>query len=215
MEALNFLNLWKRVRVFFLLFLVPALLGISGCDSTEKDWERTLRDDTIASYEEFVSEHPDAQQVAEAKDHLAWKLALDSDTGEGYRDYMMEYKTGKFFEAALAKIEQKDWEFAKESDRPDQYIDFWNRHPESPHLIVEQGELRKQLAYAQGGGDSQLAISMNGGESRTLDMAEIIDLGLYDTHESGIMMLRAGTLQATMLRDKASGQILAIVEETP
>lgn len=56
-----------RKIIALLLFALPVWLLVS-CDTSEKDFEKAEKENTIESYEIFIQNHPESDLVSEAKD---------------------------------------------------------------------------------------------------------------------------------------------------
>ena len=58
-----------RKIIALLLFALPVWLLVS-CDTSEKDFEKAEKENTIESYEIFIQNHPESDLVSEAKDSV-------------------------------------------------------------------------------------------------------------------------------------------------
>ena len=165
---------------------------------------------------------------------------LARDSADGYRTYLRYSESGQFVAYAEEKLREKAWGEAQKANEPEKYLDYYAEYPNSPHITVDQGVLVMKLAYSILGGSasvladegeefmrdsdssensmlesSGLWIGINGEELRILNSKEIIKFGLYRATKEGFVILRAGNLRATVLREKKSGDILAIRQDGP
>lgn len=81
------------------LFVISiALLILSGCGTTGRDWKQAKAENTIPAYTHFLAEHPSGVHVDEAKaaiDDLDWLSAKAKDTYADYDKYLTTYPAGK------------------------------------------------------------------------------------------------------------------------
>ena len=100
---------------------------------------------TIAAYEQFLSEHPGAKEGADARERIAI-LAFDALAGSKasapYRDYLARHPNGP--RTAQARAERERWEF-RENARPGDaqgYVDYIRSNPNSAALQEARDSLR-------------------------------------------------------------------------
>jgi hypothetical protein len=88
------------------------LLGISGCNRQQSDWEKTRAANTTDSYEQFIKKYPSGEFTAQAQARLKelyeerdWQKARDADTQEAYQAFLKQYPEGKWTEEARIRVE--------------------------------------------------------------------------------------------------------------
>jgi formylglycine-generating enzyme required for sulfatase activity len=74
--------------------------------TTKPDFEKFIRD--------FPSEESD-DLYQHALENIAWLEACDTDDSAAYRHFLENYPKSKFAKQALAKIDEHDWEMAKDT----------------------------------------------------------------------------------------------------
>jgi uncharacterized membrane protein YvbJ len=77
-------------------------LTLAGCMTTKKDWEFATQQNTIDSYEQFLSSHPDAdetsiakQKVSELRQETDWQVATTHNTINSYKNYLKHHSDSK------------------------------------------------------------------------------------------------------------------------
>lgn len=98
-------------RTLVMLFALP-LLALSACSREKSDWHSAQAADTVESYQQFISAHPDSTltvsaherlgQLAEEKD---WRNAAGADTLEAYRQFIAQYPAGRWAHEAQVRLD--------------------------------------------------------------------------------------------------------------
>ncbi|MEM7729706.1 MAG: SUMF1/EgtB/PvdO family nonheme iron enzyme [Pseudomonadota bacterium] len=81
------------------------------------DWERAARENTVASYEAYLAEHPTgpnagtarsriAAMQASAADNAAWAAADAAGTADAYERYLTSFPQGAYVAQAIAALER-------------------------------------------------------------------------------------------------------------
>ena len=84
------------------------ILGLAGCATTKRDWEKTQTADTVSAYQEFLSKHPQTEFSGQANtriEQLNWGRAQEINTIEAYETFLQAHKRGKYAEIAKARME--------------------------------------------------------------------------------------------------------------
>ena len=85
------------------------LIGVVGCNRTERDWKQTKDSNTASAYTDFITKHPNGPHVSEARmslDDLVWAAAKKENTFDGYNNYLTRHADGKHLSEARGGIEQ-------------------------------------------------------------------------------------------------------------
>ena len=81
------------------------------------DWEQAARDNTVASYQQYLSKHPAGPNApeannriaalqAQAADTAAWNAAKTANRADAYQQYLTSFPQGVYVPQAMAAIEQ-------------------------------------------------------------------------------------------------------------
>ena len=106
-----------------------------------KDWELTLRLDSIAAFRRFLISYPESQfriialkREEELKEEKMWKKALRLNNIFSYETYLQYYPSGKYVEEAGQKIEAIEhllaWEEACKKNTVSAYLNYKTTYPE-------------------------------------------------------------------------------------
>ena len=113
------------------------VLLIAGCSNPENDFEKAQQVNTIASYQEFLTKHPDStfltKKAKRIIDSLAFNEALSINTPEGFKDYIEMYSPdSSFIEKATERLCDLNYQDAKKENTIRAYTDFINQYPNCP-----------------------------------------------------------------------------------
>lgn len=93
------------------LFAVP-LLALAACSRERSDWRSAQAADTTESYEQFISEYPESELVASARERVAqlteekdWRTAASVDSLAAYQQFIAQHPAGKWSREAQLRIE--------------------------------------------------------------------------------------------------------------
>ena len=132
---------------------VLSLLPMAGCDRPEAAWEQAREQDTVAAYQEFLQQYPEAPQVAEAEERIQtlrreerWEQVRQADTIEAYQEFLGQFPEGPQAEEARAAIEARErlsrWQMLEGSDDIAALREFAVRYDAHPLA----GEARQRIA---------------------------------------------------------------------
>jgi cell division protein FtsN len=100
------------INKVFLVLVLAAVLGVSGCSRQQSDWEKTRTANTTDAYELFLKKYPSGEFTAQAQARLKelyeerdWQKARDTDTLEAYQAFLKQYPEGKWTEEARIRVE--------------------------------------------------------------------------------------------------------------
>jgi outer membrane protein assembly factor BamD (BamD/ComL family) len=75
--------------------------ALIACSSSEGDWKKADTDGTVASYQKFLTDHPNDSHAEQARnrvhsleDEQAWTLAQTSNTLDGFKQYIQTQPNG-------------------------------------------------------------------------------------------------------------------------
>jgi outer membrane protein assembly factor BamD (BamD/ComL family) len=123
-----------------LVFVLATSATLWGCSSAESDWNRANAANTVAAYQQFLSNHPTGPHSPEATDRIhalqdeqAWAQAKQTNSLEAYRDYVQQQPAGAHLkeaqEAVTAAQRAADWTQAQSKGTVASIQDFLNRYP--------------------------------------------------------------------------------------
>src|SRR5579883_3226206 len=89
-----------------------ALAGILvACSSVESDWQQATTANTVASYQQFLQQHPNGPHSQEAharlqqlQDEQAWTAAQNANSAEGYQQYLQNEPNGAHAQEAHERM---------------------------------------------------------------------------------------------------------------
>jgi cell division septation protein DedD len=98
-------------RTLVTVFAIPLLL-LAGCSREKSDWRSAQAADSPESYTQFISAHPESQQVVAARERLQqlaeekdWRGAAEADTLEAYQQFVAAHPGGKWAREARIRID--------------------------------------------------------------------------------------------------------------
>jgi hypothetical protein len=220
----------RRVALFAVAFVV--VLAAACCSPTMSDWQSAQKTNTVEAYQRFVAKHPRATQVGEAKlaiDGLEWEAAKRQNSVDACARYLEKHSEGRFAGEARRLSEELEWSGARAKNSPTAYLAYFRAHRDSTRLMTGRGTVTSAIAYPMGGG---LWMRAKGATEKvpltagTMDEAPVLwievngarvdmtpeeagRLGII-TFQNDVIVTRSGSIQATIVRDKASGKILTI-----
>jgi TonB family protein len=127
-------------------------------DREADDWQATLSENSVLSFEAFKNRYPGSSHRAEAQKYIdalseqaAWEVACKANRLWTYNDFINSYPQSTFVRQALQKIaeleDQEDWNRAKVTQTLSAYWEYKTKHPTGRFLKeanTEIDELRKQ-----------------------------------------------------------------------
>lgn len=149
-----------------MLGVVGLVLAVflMACSSTQADWQKATAANTVASYQDFLKEHPNGQHADEARtrihhlrDNQAWMAAMNTNTEAGFKKYVAGEPHGAHIADAKEKIvgfqRATAWQAASQKGTVTALKAFVAKYPNGPESDQARAELKKLLGYqAQVGG---------------------------------------------------------------
>ncbi len=94
---------------------VIALAGalmLAGCSHESADWKSATTADTAESYQQFLTQHPNSANAAQAHTRIQqiqedhdWQSATSADTREAYEQFASQHPDSKWVQEARIRIE--------------------------------------------------------------------------------------------------------------
>jgi hypothetical protein len=81
------------VSIIWISTIIIILAGISGCTTTNVDWEEARNINTLKSYQVFLQKHPNSEYSEQAQSRLEtliYENAKESGTITGYASYLVK-----------------------------------------------------------------------------------------------------------------------------
>jgi SPOR domain len=95
-------------RAALTVFLALA----AGCSREQQDWRSAEAADTVESYGQFLSRHPDSELATQARTRVTqlaeereWQQASSADTADAYRQFLAQHPNGKWAQEARIRIQ--------------------------------------------------------------------------------------------------------------
>lgn len=107
----------RRTGVLGCLFGIVFSLALSGCATTERDWQEANRLATVRAYELFLQKHPQSNHTKQANaalDDLRFEQAKASDSIVAYESYLKHHPDGSGAEGAQSRLHELRAELAEE-----------------------------------------------------------------------------------------------------
>ncbi|MFP3871161.1 MAG: tetratricopeptide repeat protein, partial [Syntrophobacteria bacterium] len=95
---------WKQRWVF----VVMLSFMFAGCAATRAEWKKAQSADTVESYKEFLTKHPESEFAAEARiqiERKEWEEAAQKGTIPSYRNFLKRYPASDFAGEARAMLD--------------------------------------------------------------------------------------------------------------
>jgi hypothetical protein len=105
-------------------------------------FERASETHTVEAYQEFIKNHPNAEELEEAeklRNHLAYVVAAEVNTMEGFEFYMENYPDANDFATAKKKFQLLEYQNSTTEGDASSYQAFINEKPENPYITDAQG----------------------------------------------------------------------------
>ncbi len=140
------------------MLVIFALATLAGCDPASKAWEQAQNQNTIETFEQYISEFPDSEYAAEAVgkiDALVWRQTESLDNENGYEAYISDYPSGAF--VAMAKNRLREIRLDSVLSDFDKHLMAFMRDEPSEITSVRGKswkELDPRVALESGGFDS-------------------------------------------------------------
>jgi hypothetical protein len=100
------------MRLFGSIALLGILLYLGACSTERRDWRSAQAADTIESYGQFLTRHPEGELAADARARIAqlaeerdWKRAVQLDTAAAYERFLSQHPNGRWSQEARIRAE--------------------------------------------------------------------------------------------------------------
>jgi ankyrin repeat protein len=209
-------------RISVKLVILSAVV-LTGCHTTQRDWDQAKKDSTSAGYALFLSRHPQGEHVDEAKaaiESLDWKQSVSTNTSPAYALYISHHPQGPNIGEAKAAIERLDWDQAVSANNLPAFAAFLSAHPDSTRITVTNGRVAsdvvthvQMIGYSlQGIATSETVITVDGAQV-PVSIHDGCRLGVFECEAdiySSLKFKKKPARSATIYREKSSGRILAL-----
>ena len=119
------------------LLVCAMLTSLSGC-TTSRDWESASKQNSAASYEQFLRKHPHANQAQIAQTRMLafkareeWQKTQRENTIEGYQRFLAAYPQSKFTAEAKMQLQAREvWKRVKATENIEAYRKFVGDYPQ-------------------------------------------------------------------------------------
>jgi hypothetical protein len=92
--------------------VMSVMLALSGCSHEGSDWKAASAADTSEAYQQFLQQHPNSANAAQARTRLQqlqedrdWQAASSADTRDAYEQFALAHPDGKWTQEARIRIE--------------------------------------------------------------------------------------------------------------
>jgi hypothetical protein len=129
-----------------------------ACSSVDSDWQTATTANTVASYQQFLQQHPTGEHADDAKarlqhlqDEQAWTGALTANTADAYQSYLQSQPNGAHAQEAHDKITElaraSAWKTAQSQNTPAALQQFLQQYPTGAESDQARAQLRQLLQY--------------------------------------------------------------------
>ncbi len=134
---------------------VLALAGfLVACNSTESDWQQATTANTVASYQQFLQQHPNGPHSQDAharlqqlQDEQAWMAAQNANSAEGFQQYLQNQPNGAHAQEARERLNGLEraaaWKAAQAEGTPGAMQQFLQKYPEGPEADQARAQLQQ------------------------------------------------------------------------
>lgn len=148
---------------YLLPLAICGALAIAACSSANKDWATASAQNTVASYQAFLSKHAGDQhandartRIAALQDDSAWTTAQSGNSLDSYRKYLVAEPNGTHSQAARDQVSGLErasaWRSAQSDGSAAALQAFLQKYPQGP----EADQARQKLATLSAGYRAEL-----------------------------------------------------------
>jgi outer membrane protein assembly factor BamD (BamD/ComL family) len=142
----------------WITLVLATSITLCGCSSAETDWNKASTANTVAAYQQFLSDHPTGQHSVDAADRIhalqddqAWTQAKQANSAESYRDYLQQHPAGTHLkeaqEAQTASQRAADWTEAQRKGTVASIQDFLTKYPSGAEADQARAKLSTLTGY--------------------------------------------------------------------
>ena len=142
-----------------LLVLCVITAGVlAACSSPNADWQKATQQNSVASYQQFIQQHPSDARVEQARnrinalnDEQAWSTAKSANTLDAYQQYLKQEPNGMHAADAQDKVNSLQaadaWQTAQTTNTAAGYQDFLQKYPNAAQAADAQAALKKLTGF--------------------------------------------------------------------
>jgi hypothetical protein len=146
------------VKKSFLVLCVITAGVLAACSSPNADWQKATQQNSVASYQQFIQQHPNDARVEQARnrinalqDEQAWTTAKNANTLDSYQQYLQAEPNGMHAADAQDKVNSLQqaaaWQTAQSTNTAQGYQDFLSKYPNAPQAADAQTALKGLTGY--------------------------------------------------------------------
>jgi outer membrane protein assembly factor BamD (BamD/ComL family) len=131
-----------------------AVGALVACSSSDADWKKADTQGTIASYRQFLTDHPNDARAEQARsrvhaleDEQAWTLAQTTNTLDSFKQYVQTQPDGAHAADARDRIAGFEraaaWKVAQASGTKQALQDFLGKYPQGSEADQAHAQLQK------------------------------------------------------------------------
>jgi len=100
----------QRIKIFIgMLAVIMEIILVYACATTQGDWEKASKVNTISAYQEFISKHPESEYNPQARkriEEIEYEKAKQEDTINGYGNFLKKYPKTNFAQQIRERIRE-------------------------------------------------------------------------------------------------------------
>lgn len=151
------MNTLRRICLVGAAMLAAGVLV--ACGSAQDDWNKASAQNTVAAYQDFLTQHPSTDFTVQAQsrihvlqDDQAWTQAQNTNTAEAFRQYLNNQPNGVHAGDSRARItafERADaWKVAESDGRAPALQAFLQKYPQGAEADDARAKLEQLKAQA-------------------------------------------------------------------
>ncbi len=147
----------RLTQCFLAVTVLCINFALCGCATTKRDWETARYQGTITAYEQFLQNHPSAEQASEAKRRIAqiiedneWKQADSSNSKQATIKFLEKYPNSYKANEKIKQFEfDEAWSYAESVNSSAGYREFLSKYPNTKKAQVKLYQLEENEAWLQ------------------------------------------------------------------
>lgn len=147
----------KAIDVLAGVMAAGVFVSLAGCNAAGSDWNKAVAQNTVASYQNFISAHPDDPRAGEAHERLialqddqAWAATAISQSADRYQKYLQAWPSGRHDQEArdaIASAETTDWNAAQADGSVAALQGFLQKYPTGADAGQAKAKLTALTAF--------------------------------------------------------------------
>lgn len=137
--------------------MIALAAMLVACSSSESDWKKADTQNTVAAFQDFLSQHPNDAHATQAQariqglqDDQAWADAQKTNTTDGFQQYLSKFPNGVHAADARTQVaaiqRAAAWKVAQAANTMPALQDFLQKYGQGPEADQARAQLEKLKA---------------------------------------------------------------------